>query len=129
MFWGILALNGAVFVCWNIARGVYESSRDPSMYIWMRNNFTVSWTNVKSGRIWTLLTSCISHEDLMHAIFNVMGFYFMAPPVISLLGNVGFLALYLGSGLVSSLTSLYWHTSVKNHPNYNSQALVGPSTA
>jgi rhomboid-like protein len=42
------------------------------------------------------------------------GYYFMAPAVLSMLGNTAFLALYLGGGMFSSVTSLLYHN--KNHP-------------
>ncbi len=45
---------------------------------------------------YTLLTSCFSHEDAMHLAFNGFTFYFMAPHVLGILGNVSFLGLYLG---------------------------------
>ncbi len=45
---------------------------------------------------YTLLTSCFSHEDVMHLAFNGFTFYFMAPHVLGILGNVSFLGLYLG---------------------------------
>lgn len=46
---------------------------------------------------YSLLTACFSHENAGHILFNGFTFYFMAPLVISILGNVGFLGLYLGS--------------------------------
>jgi membrane associated rhomboid family serine protease len=58
---------------------------------------------------WTLLTACFSHEDTGHILLNGMSFFFMAPPVLALLGNMRFLALYLGGGLVSSTVSLVWN--------------------
>ena len=54
---------------------------------------------------YTLLTSCFSHEDTTHILFNGFTFYFMAPLVISILGNVGFLTLYLGGASVHVYSS------------------------
>ena len=72
---------------------------------------------------------------------NLFTYYFMAPPVLAALGNVGFLGLYLGGtsvsrishvagagspafpwttrprrtgGVVCSLTSMVWHSAVKH---------------
>ncbi|CDO74035.1 hypothetical protein BN946_scf185043.g85 [Trametes cinnabarina] len=81
----------------------------------MRNNFISSSDNLKAGRWWTLVTSCFSHEDSMHILFNGFTFYFMAPAVLSILGNVGFLGLYLGSGIVSSLAGIAWRNYDKAH--------------
>ena len=44
----------------------------------------------------TLLTSCFSHENAAHILFNGLTFYFMAPIVLSIVGNASFLGLYLG---------------------------------
>ena len=59
------------------------------------NNLLV---RLNSGRLarYTLLTACFSPETAGHILFNGFTFYFMAPLVISILGNVGFLGLYLG---------------------------------
>lgn len=43
---------------------------------------------------WVLLSSCFSHSGSSHILFNMMTLYFMASPVISILGNTGFLTLY-----------------------------------
>lgn len=46
---------------------------------------------------WCLLTSAFSHEGTGHLAFNMITLFFMAPPVLAMLGNVGFLSLYLFS--------------------------------
>lgn len=46
---------------------------------------------------WTLVTSCFSHKDISHILFNGFTFYFMARPVLHILGSGQFLILYLGS--------------------------------
>lgn len=46
---------------------------------------------------WTVLTCTISHQEMMHMLFNCLTFYWMAPPVLALLGNARFIALYFGS--------------------------------
>ncbi|KAI0356608.1 hypothetical protein OH77DRAFT_1423549 [Trametes cingulata] len=108
IFWGIIGLNGLVFVSWQVASITYQSTGDPSSYVWMRRNFVSASENLRAGRWWTLVTSCFSHEQPMHLLFNGFTFYFMAPTVLSILGNVGFLGLYLGGGIVSSLAGIAW---------------------
>lgn len=62
------------------------------------------------------MTACFSHEGTGHILLNAMSFYFMAPPVLAMLGNTAFLALYLGGGIVSSVTSVAFNTFVhKRH--------------
>lgn len=63
----------------------------------VRNNSTrPGKPSTQTCHSYTLLTSCFSHEDSMHLFFNGFTFYFMAPHVLGILGNVSFLGLYLG---------------------------------
>ena len=76
---------------------------------------------------WTLLTSSFSQRDVGHLLFNGISYYFTVPVILSVLGNTGFLALYLGAGLVASTSSLWWHSSVKQNPRYSSLGASGAS--
>ncbi|RDX53167.1 hypothetical protein OH76DRAFT_1376444 [Lentinus brumalis] len=118
LFWGIMGLNGLVFASWNLAWIKYQSTGDPSSYLWMRNHFIATADSLSLGRCYTLLTSCFSHEDAMHLAFNGFTFYFMAPHVLGILGNVSFLGLYLGGGIVSSLAGIAW----RNYTQRSGQA-------
>ncbi|EPT02879.1 hypothetical protein FOMPIDRAFT_1160030 [Fomitopsis schrenkii] len=126
IIWGILGLNGIVYVMWNWAHVKYRSTGDPSGVFTMLQNFTVSAQNLSAGRIWTLLTACFSHEDTTHLFVNAFSFYFMAPTVLQMLGNTRFLAFYMGAGVVASVISLYWNSVVKkNHSNHASHGASG----
>ena len=61
----------------------------------------------------------------MHAFFNAIGYYWSAPAILPLLGNAGFLALYLGGGVVSSFTSMWWNSSVRHLENHYSLGASG----
>ncbi|KAI0334734.1 rhomboid-domain-containing protein [Cubamyces sp. BRFM 1775] len=115
IFWGIIGLNGLVFASWNLAWIKYESTRDPSSFLWMRRNFVASAENLRNGRWWTLVTCCFSHQDITHLLFNGFAYYFTAPVAMSILGNVGFLGLYLGSGIVSSFVAIAWRNYIDPH--------------
>jgi membrane associated rhomboid family serine protease len=91
---------------WFIAIQKYKQERNPSAILWMQANFTNSWQNLKSGRIWTVITACFSHRDWAHILFNGFTFFFMAQPVLTMLGTRQFIFLYLGGGLVSCITSM-----------------------
>jgi len=78
-------------------------------------------------RSWTLITSSFSQKDTGHLLFNGISYYFTVPVILSALGNTGFLALYLGAGLVASVSSLWWHSSVKKNPRYSSLGASGAS--
>lgn len=74
----------------------------------MLKNFILNVPNMQAGRIWVLITSCFSHQGPAHILFNSIGLYFAGPAVAYVLGTSGFLALYLGAGIFSALTSLWW---------------------
>ncbi|KEP53686.1 S54 family peptidase [Rhizoctonia solani 123E] len=114
IFYAILGVNGLVFLMWGWAQENLQKFRDPEPLRFMFKHFTTSWTNVLEGRIWTLLTACFSHEMTGHLLVNGMSFWFMAPPVMRMLGNSAFLALYLGGGIASSTFSLVWNAVVQH---------------
>ncbi|KDQ17589.1 hypothetical protein BOTBODRAFT_105664 [Botryobasidium botryosum FD-172 SS1] len=124
IFWSILGINGVVFFGWWFAVESYKKFGDHKLLVWMNENFTASLRNVASGRIWTVLTACFSHEGTGHILLNAMSFYFMAPPVLAILGNTAFLALYLGGGIVSSLTSLAFNNLI-NRKHVSSHGASG----
>ncbi|KIK65483.1 hypothetical protein GYMLUDRAFT_38956 [Collybiopsis luxurians FD-317 M1] len=124
VFWGIIGINGAVFLMWQFAKNRYQHEHDPSSFIWMRNHFTNSWRNFSSGRIWTAATAMFSHMTFQHILFNMFTFYFLGRPVLSLLGTRNFLSLYIGGGLVSSLGSMFWHNKIQ-HRDANSVGASG----
>ncbi|TFK76117.1 rhomboid-domain-containing protein [Pluteus cervinus] len=126
VFWSIIGLNGLVFGMWFMATSKYKQERDASAYKWMNENFTNSWRNLSSGRVWTLLSSAFSHENLGHIFFNGFTFFFMARPVLSMLGSKAFLALYLGGGIAANLAAMSWNNVIKGRdvPSHGASAAV-----
>lgn len=116
IFYGIIAINVGVYLVWQSAISSYRVMGDPTLLMFLRNNFLVDIRNISAGRIWTLLTACFSHKDTSHALFNGLTFYFMAPAVMRLLGNKRFLMLYFLGGISSSLASVAWNTFVRHEP-------------
>ncbi|KAG1780222.1 hypothetical protein EV702DRAFT_1081486 [Suillus placidus] len=125
IFVAIIAINAGVFLFWQGAKSTYQTTRDPTLWIFLRNNFLVNWENITSGRVWTLITSCFSHQDIEHALFNGLSFYFMAPGVMQVLGNSRFLGLYFLGGIASSVTSLVWNRFYKHESNFSSHGASG----
>ncbi|KAJ3510053.1 hypothetical protein NMY22_g16092 [Coprinellus aureogranulatus] len=109
VLYGIMGLNAFVFGMWFMAQQKYKLERDAKPLVWMYQNFTDSWANLQSGRVWTLLTSCFSHKDWGHIFFNGFTFFFMSPMVLRLLGSRSFIFLYLGAGLVGCVSSLFYN--------------------
>lgn len=63
LFW-IISVNTAVFATWR-----YRGKSNPFMML----HFTVSREHLKSGMIWTLITSSFSHQSAMHFGMNMLG--------------------------------------------------------
>ncbi|KAH8896140.1 hypothetical protein GQ53DRAFT_743467 [Thozetella sp. PMI_491] len=110
--WGTIGANLYVFSLWVRATGRPDAERK------MRENFTLSQENLREGRYWTLLTSAFSHATLPHLAFNMFAFHFGTNLAFYRgLGTGRFLALSLGSILVSSACSMVDETTRKGPSN------------
>lgn len=69
----------------------------------MRDNFIVSLDAVTDGRVWTLLTSTISHIDPTHLFVNCLALWVFGVEVWRVVGTRGFLHVYVAGGIVASL--------------------------
>ncbi|WP_142786234.1 rhomboid family intramembrane serine protease [Changchengzhania lutea] len=64
---------------------------------------------VRRGEQIRLFSSGFLHADTAHLFFNMFTLYFFADVVIGLLGGFSFIIIYIGSLLLGSLLSLYFH--------------------
>lgn len=94
----LLVLNGAVFAAW------WALGASPTM----RDNFLVSADHLRSGYVWTLLTSALSHVDMGHLLFNMLALWLFGRIVERVIGAPGFVALYVVGGIVASLGHVLW---------------------
>ena len=69
----------------------------------MEDHFLVSLNAVLSLRVWTLITSCFSHQDFNHFLFNMFAFYVFGRSVGEVVGSRGLVHVYLVGGLLASL--------------------------
>ncbi len=58
---------------------------------------------------WRLLTNCFLHIGIFHLIMNMYALMYIGILLEPRLGKARFLAAYLLSGIVASVTSLWWH--------------------
>jgi len=77
---------------------------------------------VQRGEQIRILSSGFLHADTQHLLFNMLTLYFFADVVITLLSPIQFLLVYLGSLLLGSLLSLYFH---KNEYHYSAVGASG----
>jgi len=119
----IIGINVSVFLAWQAASTAYRGG-DPSLLKFMYKHYTVSYENLRSGRIWTVLTGAFSHSDTSHALMNGLSFFFIAPSVLALLSPPRFLVLYISGALGASLTSILWKRYA-HIPDFPSQGASG----
>ena len=92
----LILLNFAVYLAW-IALGANSSEL-------MIDNFLVSWTGLREGYYWTLITSVFSHNMFLHILINMFVLNSFGSLLEQVLGTRRFLAFYIVAGIVSSLT-------------------------
>lgn len=80
---------------------------------------------VQRGEKIRMFTSGFLHVDTQHLLFNMLTLYFFAGVVITLLSPLYFLLIYIGSLLLGSLLSLYFH---KNEYHYSAVGASGAVT-
>lgn len=64
---------------------------------------------INRGEKIRMFSSGFLHVDMTHLFFNMFTLYFFADVVISRMGSINFLVIYLGSLLLGSLLSYYFH--------------------
>lgn len=65
-----------------------------------------------TGEWWRLLTSTFIHIGIIHLLFNMWALNAAGPLVERMVGNVGFLLMYLTAGLCGSVVSLFWNPMI-----------------
>ncbi len=61
------------------------------------------------GQWWRLLTSIFLHIGIFHILFNMYALLYIGLLLEPYLGKLRFGAAYLFTGIIASLTSIYWH--------------------
>lgn len=98
---GLIALNVLVYAIWH-TWGLDHPG-------FMLDQFVVSLDAVLAGRVWTLLTSAVSHVDAMHLLINLIALWVFGVPVARVLGTGRFLAVYVGGAMTASLAHMAWN--------------------
>lgn len=104
----IVAVNAVVFVLMVIDSGAIFAPDGKTLIDWGANFGPLTL----DGQWRRLLTCTFVHIGLIHIGLNMWVLWDVGQLVERLTGNVGFLLLYLLSGLFGSLASVYWNSNV-----------------
>lgn len=105
----LVAINLAVFAIM-LATGVHPMEPEiQDLVDWGAN---VGPLTIGESEWWRLGSSMFLHIGVIHVAFNMYVLWTSGPLIERLLGNVGFLGMYVISGLAGSLASLAWHPYV-----------------
>ena len=104
----LVALNVAVFAAMAISGAGFINPPVEKLLEWGANYGPA----FVSGEWWRPLTCMFVHAGILHIFFNMYVLWQSGRLVERLTGNLGFLVLYLGSGLVASFCSMLWHFEV-----------------
>lgn len=98
---GLMAVNVGVFALWHTWGLDHPGA--------MLDHFVVSLDAVRAGRVWTLLTSEVSHVDATHLLVNLIALWAFGTPVARVMGPHRFMALYAAGGFCASLGHVLWN--------------------
>ena len=120
----LLAIVGANCVVFLIWQNTYTRR-------FMGKHFAVSSAGLlKEGRYHTLITSIFSHYDVVHLGANMGCLLFFGKEVAAVLGRTRFAAMFVVSGLVSSLAQVAWPLIAPPQSRYSQYQLgLGASGA
>jgi membrane associated rhomboid family serine protease len=80
---------------------------------------------IKRGEKFRMFSSGFLHVDTQHLLFNMLTLYFFADIVVQDLGTLSFVLVYIGSLMLGSLLSLYFH---KEEYHYSAVGASGAVT-
>lgn len=101
----LIDLNLIIFIIM-VCSGAGIVSIDSEMLVKWGGNYGPL---TKDGEWWRLLTSTFLHGGLMHLLMNMYALLFVGLFLEKPLGKGGYIVFYLLTGLIASITSLWWH--------------------
>jgi membrane associated rhomboid family serine protease len=96
--YGLIVINVALFL-------LLYTKGGPDNEAALRDMGALSPALVEQGQWWRLCTSMFLHASVAHILFNMTSLFAVGTLAERLYGHLRFLAIYLGSGLIGSLTS------------------------
>lgn len=103
MTYALIAVNVIVFLVM-VVSGASATSPNGSDLIRWGADFGMYTAH---GEWWRIFTAMFVHIGVLHLFFNMSAFVYVGPTVERMFGNLGFLVLYLVSGIGGGLLALY----------------------
>lgn len=101
----IIDINIAVFICMVISGAGFMQPDSSSIIAWGANFTPLTL----GGQWWRLITNTFEHIGIMHLLFNMYALIYVGLLLEPILGREKFALAYLLTGILASLTSLWWH--------------------
>ena len=101
----IIDSNIAVFILMVISGAGFLQPENASLIAWGANYTPLTL----GGEWWRLIPNTFVHIGILHLLFNMYAFMFIGMLLEPLLGKLRFVVAYLLTGVLASLTSLWWH--------------------
>lgn len=103
----LIMINLLVFIAMVVAGLGFLSFSASDLLHWGGNY--KPYTN--NGQWWRLITSMFMHGGLMHVLANMYGLLFVGIFLEPRLKKRKYLAVYLATGIIAGITSLWWHNA------------------
>jgi rhomboid protease GluP len=101
----LLDLNLAVFLLMVLSGANMLLPDSHSLIAWGANSRYLTLDH----QWWRLITCCFVHIGIFHLLFNMYALLYIGALLEPQLGKLRFATAYLLTGIMASLTSLYWH--------------------
>lgn len=108
-------------VCFALNVAHYAAERqasqknDPKLRTFLERNFECSMSNIREGRLWTLISCSVMHHHWLHGWGSMLALISFAPVTIRVLGPVRFVAVWIGAAIACSLSQLNWERNGIKH--------------
>jgi len=108
----ILTITMLIYALTHLVYGRLTAAGNPSLDYWnaaliaLGSNFTYF---VVQGETWRLLTSVFLHGNFLHLAMNCYALMTVGPLIEEVFGYGKFLLFYVGTGILGSAASEWWH--------------------
>ena len=103
----IIDINILVFVLMVISGVSFFEPSTKDLIAWGANLRGITL----SGQSWRLITNTFLHIGVFHIVLNMYALLYIGLLLEPYLGRIKFATAYLLTGIVASLTSIYWHSN------------------